>query len=193
MNKNLCNTRKIYTFIFLIIVLLAGISLIICTPHNSVKNSYNNKIDLKYQRIYLLPITGLEILESASYWPENKNTRKYLKEYIYQTWRTLLAEFRSYEKYGLFTMVDSNVTASIDILVEITSTEFKNDTLYIPVKIKVYSRISKKSNESLLNLYGICKMHYEQTSLKSYYCLGEALTNYQKRFPYKEIVVSVSE
>ena len=145
-------------------------------------------IEVKHQKILLLPIRGLDILKSSEYWPDESKHGKLLLDNIQQIWNNLLAEFRRCEKYGLYTMVDSTASSTVLISLEIISSKLKNDTLFIPLKLKILYKSNKMSYTSTIDAYGLCAS--DTTITVHLQILGAAFADYRRRFPYEKTVSS---
>lgn len=157
-----------------------------CASHLATKEP--TIIEVKHQKIHLQPIKRLYILESNEYWPDESKHGKILLDYIQQVWKNLLGEFRRCEKYGLYTMVDSTASSTVLISLEIISSELKNDTLYIPLKLKTLYKSDNISYTSKIDAYGLCPSDTIITAQMQ--ILGAAFADYRRRFPYQKVVAS---
>ena len=143
-------------------------------------------VEVKHQQLYLQPLKGLEKLESSEYWPDSIWQGKFLIENMQQLWKNLLGEFRRCEKYGLYTMVDSTASSTVDIIPEIIYSKIKNDTLFISLGIKTFYKAGKKSNTMTVDAFGLFKQEVkEAVTVKA---LVPAFADYRRRFPYEKVV-----
>ena len=103
-----------------------------------------------------------------------------------QVWKNLLGEFRRCEKYGLYTMVDSTASSTVDVIPEIIFSKIKNDTLFISLGIKTFYKASKRSNTMTVDAFGLFKSGTEEAvTVKA---LVSAFADYRRRFPYDNVV-----
>ena len=143
-------------------------------------------IEVKHQQICLQPVRGLEKLESSEYWPDSIWQGKFLIENMQQVWKNLLGEFHRCEKYGLYTMVDSTASSTVDIIPEIIFSNIKNDTLFISLGIKTFYKVNKRSNTLTVDAYGLFKQ--ETKEAVTVQALVSAFADYRRRFPYEKVV-----
>ena len=143
-------------------------------------------IEVKYQKIYLEPLQGLERLETADFWPDSIWQGKFLVENMQQVWKGLLAELRRCEKYGLYTVVDSTASSTVEISPEIVSAKIKDDTLFIPMKMTIYQKADKRSHVMTVDAYGLISQDTAGTN--NLQKLVSGFTDYRYRFPYQKAV-----
>lgn len=145
-------------------------------------------INVNYQKISLQPLKGWENIISCGYWPKKENMDELLIDYIQQVWKTLYAEFRLCEKYGFYIMVDSTELHTVEISLTILSSEIRNDTLFIPIKISTTQKAMNKKYSGEINGFGILPSPYDSTTQLSMQDLVAVFNDYERRFPYKEVV-----
>jgi len=155
-----------------------------CASHLTTRGP--QAIEVKYQKIYLKPLQGLEKLATADYWPDSIWQGKFLVENMQQVWKGLLAELRRCEKYGLYTVVDSTASSTFEISVEIVSSKIKADTLFIPMKITLYQKTDKRSHFITVAAYGVFRQDTSGTN--NLPKLVSAFMDYRHRFPYQKAV-----
>lgn len=143
-------------------------------------------IEVKHQKIHLQSIKGLEKLESSEYWPDSTWQGKFLIENMQQVWKNLLGEFRRCEKYGLYTMVDSTASSTVDIIPEVIYSRIKKDTLFISLGIKTFYQVNKRSNTMTVDAYGLFKQDTKEAVTVR--ALVSAFADYRRRFPYEKVV-----
>ena len=186
--KSECSMTTSYLKYCNIITLLVTVTILFCGCASNLVIREPATIEVKHQKIYLQPIKGQERLESCEFWPDSIWQRKFLVENIQQVWKNLLAEFRRCEKYGLYTMVDSVASSTVEITPEIISSRIQKDTLFIPLRIQIFYKADKRSNAITIDAYGLFES--DTSEVKTVNELVSAFADYRRRFPYKKVVAS---
>ena len=170
------------------LVISVSISTIFISCVSQLATREPASIEVKHQKIYLQPIKGLEKLEASEFWPDSIWQRKFLVENIAQVGKNLLAEFRRCEKYGLFTMVDSLASSTVEVTPEIVSSRIEKDSLFLAVRIITFYKADGKRNTMTISAYGLFEPDAaEAVTLKE---IVSAFADYRRRFPYEKVVSS---
>lgn len=167
-------------------ILLISLFLLLFSCASNLATKRPAAIEVKHENICLQPIKGLEKLESSEYWPDSIWQGKLLIENMQQMWKNLLGEFRRCEKYGLYTMVDSTASSTVDITPEVIYSRIKKDTLFVSIGIKTYHKESKRSSTMSVDAYGLFKNDVkEAVTIQD---LVSVFTDFRRRFPYGKVV-----
>ena len=148
----------------------------------------SDTINVNYQKISLQPFKGWENIISSDYWPHKDKIDDLLIHYIQQVWKSLYTEFRLREKYGFYNMVDSMELNTVEISLKILSSEFRNDTLFIPIKISTYQKAVNKRYSAEINAFGILSGRSDSSVQLSVQDLVAVFDDYKRRFPYEKVV-----
>lgn len=180
--------RSSYLKCFNKTALTISISIIFYSCASQLATREPASIEVKHQKIHLRPIMRQDKLESCEFWPDSIWQRKFLVENIQQVWKNLLAEFRRCEKYGLYTMVDSIASSTVEVTPEIISSRIEKDTLFIALRIITFYKADKRSNAMTIDAYGLFESDTnEVVTVKE---LVSAFADYRRRFPYEKVVSS---
>lgn len=141
-------------------------------------------IPAAYEKLYLAPLISESQMEQLESWPHDASTQQILMNYILGIQELLKEEFLRCEKFGYYQMVeDTESNPTMRISVTLLKADLRNDTLKIPVNMRVERLPDGK--EFIYSLAAISSSPKKSNPL-SY--LKSLLHKYKQRFPYKELV-----
>ncbi len=140
-------------------------------------------IPVEYEKIYLAPIAGYEKLKDWEQWPVDAHKSRVLLSEFEEVHKRLLAEFHRCEKYGLFTMVDSNEAPTIIVTPVVNTGDMRGDTLQIAVSALVHHNALGRDYSYAIKGMGIADLPLSPNNAYRFYGLG--LADYRRRFPYR--------
>lgn len=143
-------------------------------------------ISVEYEKLSLSPIISEAKLEVLQDWPAEIDKQKILLKTFDEIWFKLLTEFRRCEKYGLYTMVSDREDPTIRISIVISSVDFTEDTIFMPIRLVVERLRDNQQFVFTIPATGVLKSSERKKNPFHYY--GKLLGDYKRRFPYKEIV-----
>ncbi|MGD9201838.1 MAG: hypothetical protein PVI26_09760 [Chitinispirillia bacterium] len=164
----------------------SGMQFIYCGSSMELKKP--NTINVNFQKISLQPFKGWEKITSSEYWPNKESVDELLIHYIQQVWKSLYTEFRLCEKYGFYKMVDSTELNTVEISLKILTSEFHNDTLYMPIEMSTHQKTANRMYYAEINAFGILPGSSEPSVKLSIQDLVAVFDDYKRRFPYKKAV-----
>jgi len=141
-------------------------------------------IPAAYEKLYLAPLISEAQMEQLDGWPSDAPTQQLLMNYILEIQGLLKEEFLKCEKFGYYHMVeDTESNPTMRISVTLLRADLQNDTLKIPINMKVERLPDGK--EYIYSLTAISTSPKKRSPLGY---LGSLLHNYKQQFPYKELV-----
>lgn len=141
-------------------------------------------IPAAYEKLYLAPLISEAQLEQLKGWPVDAPTQQILMNYILEIKENLKEEFLRCEKFGYYEMVeDTESNPTMRISVTLLNADLQNDTLKIPVNMRV-----ERLPDGKEFIYSLPAISTSSKSDDPLHFLGSLLHNYKQRFPYKELV-----
>lgn len=159
-----------------------------CTAHLVNRNS-SSAVQIQYQKVFLKPIEGISCITESRFWPDTLCEKAMVSDNMNQLWKNLLSEFRRCEKYGLYTMVDSMESYSVEVSVKLISAVLQGDTLSIPLNVTIENKVFSQNNTYQIPAHGICYPYTD--TMPACYRIGSGISDYKRCFPYQEIVSKI--
>ena len=159
-----------------------------CSAHLVNKNS-SSAVKIQYQKVFLKPIEGISCITESRFWPDTLCEKTMVSDNMNQLFKNLLSEFRRCEKYGLYTMVDSMESYSVEVTIRLLSAALQGDTLCIPLNVTIVSRVFSQKHTCQIPAYGLC--HSYADTVPACYRIGSGIADYKRCFPYQEIVSKI--
>jgi len=173
--------NRLSVVILLILPLVTG-----CLPPPPIETYMEATISVAEERLSLSPLISEARMEDLPDWPSAPEQQKILLRNFDEIWSAVLAEFRRCQKYGLYTMVEDNNNPTIRISITLTSIEYTNDTLSLPVRLQA-ERL-RDDQRFIYTLPAIATANGTTIASNSFYYYGILLSNYRRHFPSREIV-----
>jgi hypothetical protein len=162
------------------------LSLLCSNTHLVKKNTSASLVKVHYQKIYLNPVNvNNALLFDAALQKEHCIT-KMVTDNLAEVGKNLLAEFRRCEKYGLYSMVDSMDSYSLEVTLTFDRIDLHNDTITIPATIMIRDKISQHKQSFRIITSGVSVSYPDSTT--RCYRFGSAISDLRRRFPCREIV-----
>jgi len=144
-------------------------------------------LDVRFETIAIAPLIDSSNLELAPRWPDNDLHSEILFKILKDIAQDLWVELNKYKQHGRYRVVQYDQFPSITVEIKLESYQVKNDSLSIPMRLKI---VSKKARHPLLEKKYDQIVGPDQTSLtdNDYYFWGSMLRQYRKKIPRQEII-----
>ncbi|NLL12716.1 MAG: hypothetical protein GX267_04875 [Fibrobacter sp.] len=164
------------------ILLFITLALCFCSPKRL--NFEPAIIPAAYEKLYLAPLISEAQMEQLDGWPYDAPTQQILMNYILGIQESLKEEFLRCEKFGYYEMVeDTQSCPTMRISVTLLKADLRNDTLKMPVNMRV-----ERLPDGKEFIYSLTATSTSPKKSDPLNYLKSLLNSYKQRFPYKELV-----
>ncbi|MBN1128772.1 MAG: hypothetical protein JXA71_07285 [Chitinispirillaceae bacterium] len=170
-----------------IVLAVAGMSLLCCfPPFKKTEKEEIQRIPAFNENVWLAPLIDKSGIRGMHIWPADTMQQNVLSGHIERIRDKLLSEFYRCEKYGHFTMVNDSLQSSIRVMATLERSTLVQDTIHMPVSIKVVSLADRKTWDFSYKVRGTAPPSRREGDL-FHYC-GLLLVDLSNSIPYRQIV-----